>query len=571
MNKLRVAVYTRVSTKKNEQQLSFLTQQSYYSQYCYEKGYELIKIYADEGLTATNNKRKEFLEMMKDAGLSYTFGSSNKIINFDRSSHKSRFDLIIVKDVSRFARNTDVARAAELLAEKGVYILFENNNLTTNKDGWQFELDLYLSFAKREALDRSNKVKWARKHKTAQNKYHFSRIPFGYMYDQNKAEYVVNPEEAKVVQKIFEMYCNENKGSRLIAQWLTQNTIKNRTAKNTAAKWNESTVSRMLESQIYIGNVILGKVENNISGTGIRKKINKENWIILKEAIPSIISEELFETAQEIRKTRRQKLKDNTVKGTKISKDIFHNKVKCGLCLSDFVRVSGTKRNKLGVKRTEVTYYCKNRRKYGTCKMRGVSYNVLARELMKATVKMKEIHDEQVDPREVEFKRANGLLKVLETKEKNSHEEKTKIEYQIAELERERSRVTNAFVRANETMAISLNEQMNSIVSQKNSLIELLAHFDTMEIEKERQRIMEKYNHIMISRQKTIKTISEAVDALYYIRVDENKELTFNFSYDTLFFAVMYVMGLDDIVAQKWSIEDEYDSTPISLGISANY
>lgn len=571
MDKLRVAVYTRVSTKKNEQQSSFSSQQSYYANYCFEQGYELVKIYADEGLTGTNNKRKEFLEMMTDAGLSYTFGSSNKIINFDRSPNKPLFNLIIVKDVSRFARNVDVTRAAELLAEKGVHILFENNNLKTDKEGWQFELGLYLTFANREAVDRSNKIKWSRKHKTAQNKYHYSRVPFGYKYDQNKSEYVLNPREARFVKRIFAMYCYEGKGCRLIAQWLTENAILNRTAKNTAAKWNESTVSRMLENQVYIGNVVVGKVENNISGTGIRKKISKEKWVVLENAIPAIISKELFEAAQEIRKQRRQVLNDNTVKGTKLSEDKFYRKIKCGNCSSDFVRVSGTKVNKEGIKRTEVTYYCKNRRKYGTCKMRGVSYNVLAREIINAASLKREGYLKYTSSRETELKRANDLLSILDDKEKNANEEKKKVEKKLAKLEKERNKITIAFVQANRTMAEALNEQMDLIIGQKQKLLEELAHFDLVEIEKERQRIHDRYNRLIESKTRSIESVSEAIDSLSHLTVNENKKLVFHFKTDTLLFAIINVMQLDDFVAQKWSIDDESTIKPVTSSIEVNY
>src|SRR4051812_13455769 len=99
-----VAVYTRISTKHEEQLTSMENQKKVYSEYCVKNGYNLVKLYSDEGLSATSPKRREYLEMIRDAGLDYfTDKDSNEILYFKESNREPKFEMIITKDVSRFA------------------------------------------------------------------------------------------------------------------------------------------------------------------------------------------------------------------------------------------------------------------------------------------------------------------------------------------------------------------------------------------------------------------------------------------------------------------------------------
>lgn len=520
--KIRAVVYTRVSTGKDEQKNSFEAQKQYYKEYCEKMGYDLVKIYADEGLTGTNNKRKEFLEMMKDAGLSYTYGSSKKLINFDKSKNNSLFDLIIVKDVSRFARNTDVMRAAKLLNETGVYILFENNNLITKKEGWQFELNLYLTFAERESEDRSRKMKWARKYKATQEKYHFARVPFGYQHNKENDKYEINEKEAAIVREMFKMYAYKNKGMRLIADWLIESGVENRTAKING-RWHDSTIGRMLSNPIYKGDVILGQYENNISGSGVRKKKDKSEWIVLKNAIPAIVSRELYEAAQCVRETRRAKVTDNTLKGLKTSNNIFHHKIQCTKCYSHFVKHT-TKKVRFGEEVRETTYFCNNRRKYKSCDMRGVSHSVLEREIWKSIPKIKKHYEKVSMEEELKFK--TELLQWLDEKEINAQKEIGLLRNKIKVIDAQTNKLIDSFLTNNENAPEAVKIKLEQLGDEKGNLQDEILAFNTIEIEKQRQEIINQYNKVIRAIDNEYNTFEEIVDMIDAIEVEEEKQFS---------------------------------------------
>ncbi len=280
----KAACYCRVSTRKEEQLLSLEMQKQYFSEYCDQnKGYELYAIYADEGISGKSLKnRKEFDRMIKDA-------------------QKGCFDVILVKDFARFARNTvDLLNSIRMLKEQGIEVLFVNYNMTSFGDS-EFVVTLMAAIAQEESAMLSKKLKLS-KNITAQQ----GRVPnfaFGYDYSKEKKTLVPNPDEVRWVERIFELYVNDGMGTAKIAEYLNNNNIK--TKKNISKGWTQHVIACMLRNELYIGKVINKKSEISDFKTGKRKEFGRDDWLIADNRELKILEEELFHRAQKILASRK--------------------------------------------------------------------------------------------------------------------------------------------------------------------------------------------------------------------------------------------------------------------------
>ena len=189
---LKVAVYCRVSTDKDDQKNSFEGQKQYFTEYINSRpDWELVNVYADEGITGTSTKkRKEFNMMIHDAKCGL-------------------FDLIITKEVSRFARNTvDVLKYTRELKELNIGVLFINDNINTlDKDG-ELRLTIMASIAQEESRKTSERVKWGQQRRMEQGVV-FGRNILG--YNLKNGVLTINEEEARLVRHIYNKYL-EGKG-----------------------------------------------------------------------------------------------------------------------------------------------------------------------------------------------------------------------------------------------------------------------------------------------------------------------------------------------------------------------
>ena len=185
--KLRVAAYCRVSSGKDAMLHSLSNQISYYNNLIRNtKGWEFAGVYADEAISGTKNDREEFVRLINDA-------KSGKI------------DLIIVKSISRFARNTltMLETIRELKACK-VDVFFEEQNLHSISNEGEMVLTFLASFAQEEARSVSENMKWRVRKNFEKGITWCTRKTLGYIYKDRKL--VVEPEEAKLVRRIFDMY-----------------------------------------------------------------------------------------------------------------------------------------------------------------------------------------------------------------------------------------------------------------------------------------------------------------------------------------------------------------------------
>ena len=254
----RVAAYCRVSTDKDDQKNSLENQKKYFNEYINrDPSWQLVKVYADEGISGTSTaKRVQFNKMIANA---LTGG----------------IDLIVTKEVSRFARNTvdTLSHTRKLMAEN-VRVIFINDNIDTKDPDSEFRLTIMASVAQEESRKNSERTKWGMTRRMEDGKVTI-RDMFG--YDVSDGRLTLNPEEAVVVRQIFHKYVYERKGLRKIAQELNESGA---LVSKRIKRWTPSTLYRMLANEKYVGDLEFKKFvtpnyldHKQVKNDGIEEKI----------------------------------------------------------------------------------------------------------------------------------------------------------------------------------------------------------------------------------------------------------------------------------------------------------
>lgn len=328
--KLRVAAYCRVSTGSVEQEESFDIQIKTYTKQINDRAdWELVKVYADQGISGTQAKnRPEFQQMIADAV-------------------DDKIDLIVTKSLSRFARNVvDTLNYVRLLGEKGVAVLFEKENINTSEKQGELLLTILSALSQQESINISQNTKWGIDKRMESGDYVF-RECLGYNYDKETKAITVNEEEAKIVRYIFERYVAGVGGYR-IAKELTQ---KGYPTPRGNERWQDTVIIGIISNEKYKGDVILGKTftvdpltHKRLANKGEKKMYHEE------DSHEPIVSAETFDKAQEILARRGANRKKANDKREKISMEYaFSSKCYCGFCGSLYGRrswYSGTKYQK---------------------------------------------------------------------------------------------------------------------------------------------------------------------------------------------------------------------------------
>lgn len=311
-SKKRVAAYCRVSTDKEDQSNSFENQQRYFRQ-CIECNphWELHQIFADEGISGTSTKkRKEFNRMIACA-------------------KKGDFDLIITKEISRFARNTlDSIYYTRDLKKHGVGVIFMNDNINTLDGDAELRLAIMSSIAQEESRKTSERVKWGQKRQMEQGVV-FGRDMLG--YDVRGGKMYINEEGANIVRLIFHKFVNEGKGTHVIARELKEAGIKPMRVK----EWQNTVILRMIRNEKYCGDLVQKKTYTP-DFLSHEKKYNcgQEEFVIIKNHHKPIISREMFEEANRILDARALSQEG---KAKHSSRYPFSGKIKCGRCGASYV------------------------------------------------------------------------------------------------------------------------------------------------------------------------------------------------------------------------------------------
>jgi len=307
IEKRKVAAYARVSTDLEEQLTSYKAQVDYYTKYIKEReDWDFVKVYTDEGISGTSNKRREgFQQMIADA-------------------LDGKINLIITKSVSRFARNTvDSLSTIRLLKEHDVEVYFQKENIFTFDSKGELMISILSSLAQEESHSISENVTCGQRKRFADGKVSLPYSSFlGYRKGADGLPEIV-PEEAEIVRFIYKSYM-EGQTTYTIAKALTERKIPTPTGKE---KWHQSTIKSILTNEKYKGSALLQKSFTTDFLTK-KKKINEGEvpQYYIDESHPAIISPEDFEQVQ-LEMARRKKL------GKQYSgNSLFAAKIVCGDC-----------------------------------------------------------------------------------------------------------------------------------------------------------------------------------------------------------------------------------------------
>lgn len=310
---MRVAAYCRVSTDKKDQANSFESQQRYFYEYIdRHPDWELYQIYADEGITGTNTKKRAaFHRMIRDAQL-------------------HRFDLILTKEVSRFSRNIlDTISYTRDLRYLGIGVQFMNDGINTLEPDAELRLSIMGSIAQEESRKTSSRVKWGQTRRMEQGVV-FGRSMLG--YDVQNGKMTVNPQGAEIVRLIFHKYVHEHKGTTVIARELREEGYRTLTG---SSSWRNTVILKILRNEKYCGDL---KQKKTITPDYLthQKKYNRgeEEFVFLKDHHQPIIDRALWEEAQ--REIARRDL-DGKYGFGHGNRYPLSGKIKCRECGQSFV------------------------------------------------------------------------------------------------------------------------------------------------------------------------------------------------------------------------------------------
>ncbi len=340
----RMAAYCRVSTDSAEQKTSYETQKQVYTDMIAKrKDWEMVGIYADEGISGTRaDKRPEFNRMIKDC-------LSGKI------------DYIITKSVSRFARNTvECLEYVRMLKARNIGILFEEQNIDTLKCDSELYLVIYAGFAQSESESMSKNITWAFRKNFEEGKVviNYKRM-IGYRKGEDGKPEIV-PEEAEIVRNIFDWFLS-GKTPREIVEMLLADGIQTKCGK---IKWQVSSILRILKNEKFCGDAILQKTVtlDCISKTH-KKNTGEAPMYYVHNNHDPIVSRETFNKAQE-ELLRRNALKPATTSTVsaqgRYSRYALTEILHCDECGSRYKRCTWTASGE-----KQIVWRCINRLQHG--------------------------------------------------------------------------------------------------------------------------------------------------------------------------------------------------------------
>lgn len=327
-SKLRVAAYCRVSTDRDEQESSYEAQVEHYTEFIDRNPeWQLAGIYADDGISGTNTKkREEFNRMIEDC-------------------MASKIDMVITKSISRFARNTlDCLKYIRKLKEKNISVYFEKENINTMAAKGEVLLTIMASLAQQESQSLSQNVKLGLQFRYQAGKVQVNHNRFlGYTKD-DEGNLVIVPEEAEIVKRIYREYL-EGASLLQIGKGLETDGILTAAGK---AQWRPTTLQKILRNEKYIGDALLQKT---YTVDFLSKKRVKNNGIVpqyyVEGSHEAIIPRDLYMQVQE-EMVRRANLHSGSDRKKRVysSKYALSSIVYCPKCGDIYRRIAWNNRGK---------------------------------------------------------------------------------------------------------------------------------------------------------------------------------------------------------------------------------
>ena len=288
---LRVTFYARVSSESDEQLNSLGNQIQYYSELISRNAnWTYVDGYIDEGLSAATTKKRENFHRMVEDG------------------KQGIFDLIITKEITRFARNTlDSIQYTRVLLNYGVAILFQNDNINTLDEDSELRLTIMSGIAQDELRKLSSRVKFGHQQAIKNSVVLGNNRIFGYRKD--KGRLIIDEDEAPMVRELFELYATGQYSMKQIEALFWERGYRNHNGKRIA----HTTMSGMISNPKYKGYYVGNKVKVIDLFTKKQKFLPPEEWVMFKdetgEIVPAIVDEELWEQANKVLRKRSEDVK----------------------------------------------------------------------------------------------------------------------------------------------------------------------------------------------------------------------------------------------------------------------
>lgn len=322
---LRVTFYARVSTEFNVQLNSLDNQITYYTDFIKNNSnWEYVEGYVDEGISGVSTaKRERFNEMIEDGKLGL-------------------FDLVITKEVSRFARNTlDSIRFTRELLSNGVAVYFQSDNINTLDEDSELRLTIMSSMAQDESRKISNRVRFGHHQAIKNGTILGTNNMFGYTKKDGKL--IIDEEQVEFIRELFEMYATGKFSMKQMEKHFYQKGIRN----SKGNKLSHSTMGNIIRNPKYKGYFVGNKVVITDLFTKKQKFLPEEEWVMYKDetgkTVPAIVSEELWEKANEVLYMRSQDV--ITAQHKTVHQNLLTGKLICSHCGKPYYRKDAVGKN----------------------------------------------------------------------------------------------------------------------------------------------------------------------------------------------------------------------------------
>ena len=331
VTKLRVAAYCRVSTDSDEQETSYDAQVSHYTEYIQQNPqWTLAGIFADDGISGTNTKKRDEFNRMIDECMA------------------GNIDMIITKSISRFARNTlDCLQYIRQLKDKNIPVYFEKESINTMDAKGEVLITIMASLAQQESQSLSQNVKLGLQYRYQQGKVTVNCNRFLGYTKGNDGKLVIDPEQAEVVKRIYREYLEGSSMDKISAGLEADGILTG--AGN--EKWHTSNINQILRNEKYIGDALLQKTyttdfltKTRVKNHGVVPQYYVEN------SHEAIIPREIFmQVQEELIQRRIVHTSPNGKNRTFSCIHCFSNMIFCGSCDEVFRRVHWNNRGKKSV------------------------------------------------------------------------------------------------------------------------------------------------------------------------------------------------------------------------------
>ena len=315
---LRVTYYARVSSESDEQLNSLSNQIAYYEDLIKRnRAWIFVPGYIDEGLSGiSTRKRENFNRMIDDAA-------------------EDKFDLVITKEISRFARNTlDSIQFTRQLLSCGVGVFFQNDNINTLDEDSELRLSIMSSIAQEELRKLSSRVKFGHQQAIKNSVVLGNSRIFGYVKDGGRL--VIDEEEAVMVRELFELYATDQYSMKQIENIFWEKGYRNHNGKKLA----HTTMSNMIANPKYKGYYVGNKVKVVDMFTKKQKFLQPEEWVMFKddsgEIVPALVTEEVWDAANAVLKRRSDDVKSR--QGICNHANLLTGKLYCTCCGAAYYR-----------------------------------------------------------------------------------------------------------------------------------------------------------------------------------------------------------------------------------------